>query len=156
MFREPEKTCYKHCQMAKKTSMIEVLLKTKTNNTLIQLFRYTFVGGVAFIFDFGSLFILTEYFNVYYLISAAIAFLLGLTINYFLSIIWVFEKRSINSKYIEFIVFALIGTIGLALNEFFMWFFTEIVNTHYLFSKLISTVFVYLWNFTIRKFTLFR
>jgi putative flippase GtrA len=126
------------------------------NNTLIQLFRYTFVGGVAFIFDFGSLFILTEYFNVYYLISAAIAFLLGLTINYFLSIIWVFEKRSINSKYIEFIVFALIGTIGLALNEFFMWFFTEIVNTHYLFSKLISTVFVYLWNFTIRKFTLFR
>ena len=136
--------------------MIEGLLKTKTNNTLIQLFRYTFVGGVAFIFDFGTLFILTEYFNVYYLISAAIAFLLGLTINYFLSIIWVFEKRTIKSKYIEFVIFALIGIFGLILNEFFIWSFTEILNIHYLFSKIISTVFVYLWNFFIRKFLLFR
>ena len=136
--------------------MIEQLLKNKTNDTLIQLFRYTFVGCLAFIFDFGLLFILTEYFNIYYLISAAIAFLLGLTINYLLSIIWIFEKRSIKSKHIEFIIFALIGIIGLALNEFFIWFFTEIANTHYLYSKLISTALVYLWNFFIRKYSLFR
>lgn len=136
--------------------MIGQLLKNKTNNTLIQLFRYTFVGGIAFIFDFGSLYILTEYYNIYYLISAAIAFLLGLTINYFLSIVWVFQKRSIESKYMEFIVFALIGIFGLVLNGLIIWFFTEIVNIHYMYSKLISTVIVYLWNFFIRKFVLFR
>lgn len=136
--------------------MIEQLLKNKTNNTWIQLFRYTFVGGFAFIFDFGSLYILTEYFNIYYLVSAAIAFLFGLTINYFLSVIWIFKKRSIKSKYVEFVVFALIGIVGLALNEFIIWFFTEIVNTHYLYSKLISSALVYLGNFFIRKFTLFR
>ena len=136
--------------------MIEQLLKNKTNNTLIQLFRYTFVGGIAFIFDFGTLYLLTEYFNIYYLVSAAIAFLFGLTINYFLSIIWVFQKRSLKSKYVEFIVFALIGIIGLALNEFIIWFFTETVNIHYLQSKIISTVFVYLYNFSIRKYFLFH
>lgn len=141
---------------AKETSSVEVLLKTKTDNTLIQLFRYTFVGGIAFIFDFGSLFILTEYFNVYYLISAALAFLLGLTINYVLSIIWVFDKRAIKSKYIEFVIFTLIGIVGLALNELLMWSFTEILNTHYLFSKLLTTALVYMWNFSIRKFILFR
>lgn len=136
--------------------LINRLLKNKTNNTLIQLFRYTFVGGIAFAFDFGALIIFTEYLHVYYLISAAVAFLLGLTINYLLSVNWVFEKRSIKSKHIEFVVFALIGIIGLALNEFFIWFFTEIASTHYLYSKLISTVLVYMWNFFIRKFTLFR
>lgn len=136
--------------------MIEQLLKNKTNNILIQLFRYTLVGGVALIFDFGLLFILTEYLNIYYLVSAAIAFLLGLTINYLLSVRWVFEKRSAKSKHVEFVIFALIGIVGLALNEFIIWFFTEIVNTHYLYSKLISTALVYLWNFFIRKFTLFR
>ena len=135
--------------------MLNQLIKNKTNNTLIQLFRYTFVGGVAFIFDFGTLYILTEFFNIYYLVSAALAFLLGLTINYFLSVIWVFKERSIKSKYVEFVVFAFIGIIGLALNEFIMWFFTEIVNLHYLYSKLISTIIVYLWNFFIRKFILF-
>lgn len=135
--------------------MIEQLFKNSTNNTFIQLFRYTFVGGFAFIFDFGSLYILTEYLNVYYLLSAAIAFLLGLAINYFLSVIWVFGKRSIKSKHVEFVIFALIGIFGLALNELIIWFFTEVVNIHYLYSKLISTALVYLWNFFIRKFTLF-
>ena len=136
--------------------MIGQLLKNKTNNILIQLFRYTIVGGLAFIVDFGSLYALTEYLDIHYLISAAIAFVLGLTINYFLSVIWVFKKRSSKSKYLEFVVFALIGIIGLVLNEFIIWFFTEVVNKHYLFSKLISTVLVYLWNFFIRKFLLFR
>ncbi|MCK5591255.1 MAG: GtrA family protein [Candidatus Pacebacteria bacterium] len=135
---------------------LELLFKTKANKLFVQLFRYTFVGGIAFIFDFGSLFVLTEYFNIYYLISAAIAFLVGLTINYYLSIAWVFGKHSIKSKLMEFVIFTCIGFIGLALNEFFIWIFTERGNIHYLHSKLIATVFVYLWNFFVRKYTLFR
>ncbi|MEE9190982.1 MAG: GtrA family protein, partial [Candidatus Neomarinimicrobiota bacterium] len=105
-----------------KLKMLKKLLVNNTDDTLIQLFRYTFVGGVAFIFDFGSLFILTEYFKIYYLVSAAIAFIIGLTINYLLSITWVFFKHSIKSKHFEFFIFAFIGVIGLALNEFFIWF----------------------------------
>jgi putative flippase GtrA len=135
--------------------MIEQLIRNKTNNTLIQLFRYTFVGGLAFMFDFGCLFMLTEFFNVYYLFSAAVAFLLGLTINYILSILWVFQKHFVKARWIEFTAFALIGIVGLFLNEFFIWFFTEIVNIHYLLSKIASTAFVYMWNFFVRKYTLF-
>lgn len=132
------------------------LTRIKTNDTIAQLFRYTLVGGLAFVFDFGSLFILTEYLKIYYLISAAIAFLLGLTTNYILSIIWVFEKRTLANKWIEFFVFSSIGIVGLGLNEFIMWFFTDILYWYYLLSKIISTVFVFLWNFFIRKFVLFN
>ena len=136
--------------------MITKLLKDRTDNTFIQLFRYTFVGGIAFIVDFSMLFVFTEIFSIYYLISAAIAFLLGLTTNYFLSIFWVFHKHTINNRWYEFGVFALIGIVGLGLNEFFIWFFTEHIHFHYLLSKIVSTVFVYLWNFFARKFILFR
>jgi len=136
--------------------MIEKLLKSQTDNTLIQLFRYTFVGGVAFIVDFSLLFIFTDFFGIYYLISAALAFLLGLTTNYILSIIWVFNKRTLKNRWLEFGIFSLIGIIGLGFNEFIIWFFTEHVYFHYLQSKIVSTVFVYLWNFFARKFILFR
>lgn len=132
------------------------LLLNKSNNAFIQLFRYTIVGGIAFLFDFGTLFFLTEYLNVYYLVSAAIAFLLGLSINYGLSILWVFEKRTIKSKKLEFLIFLIIGVIGLGLNELLMWFLTDILKVHYLFSKIISTGVVYFWNFFIRKFALFK
>ncbi|MCK4654143.1 MAG: GtrA family protein [Candidatus Cloacimonetes bacterium] len=136
--------------------MFEKLLKDKTDNTLIQLFRYTFVGGIAFIFDFSTLYLLTEFFQVYYLISAAIAFLLGLTINYVLSIFWVFKTRVIKSKWLEFGIFALIGIIGLGLNELIIWTFTEYVGFHYMASKIVSTLIIYLWNFFTRKYILYN
>jgi putative flippase GtrA len=132
------------------------LLKDKTDKTKIQMFRYLFVGGAAFIVDFLSLFILTDFFGIYYLISAAIAFILGLVANYFLSISWVFNKRKLNKQHIEFGVFAIIGIVGLGLNEVFIWFFTQDLQIYYLISKIFAAVIILFWNFFARKFVLFR
>jgi len=135
---------------------IQSLFIAKTNSTLLQLFRYTFVGGFAFMVDFGTLFILTEYLHIYYLVSAAIAFLLGLTINYILSVRWVFNSRTMENRWLEFMVFAIIGLVGLGLNELFIWLLTEVFLIYYLLSKIITTAIVYFWNFFARKFMLFN
>lgn len=136
--------------------MLNIHVNISFNETLVQLRRYTFVGGIAFLIDFGFLFLFTECLNFYYLISAGIAFLLGLTTNYVLSISWVFNRRSINNKYIEFLIFGVIGIVGLFLNEIFIWIFTELIYLHYLLSKIFTTFFVYIWNFFARKYILFQ
>lgn len=127
-----------------------------TTNIWLQLLRYGFVGGVAFVADYGSLFVLTHYFGVYYLWSAAIAFVIGLTVNYLLSISWVFNKNRSTKPWVEFLVFALIGVIGLGLNELIMYVATELLAIHYLLSKLISTGLVFCWNFFARKLIIFK
>lgn len=127
----------------------------KSDKTSIQLFKYFFVGGIAYTVDFGSLYILTDIIKVHYLISAAIAFTLGLITNYSLSIIWVFSKRTVADKRLEFILFSIIGLVGLGLNEVIIWFFTEWIHFHYLISKVFSTVVVFFWNFFARKKILF-
>ncbi len=136
-------------------TLLYSLFISKTNNFLPQFLRYTFVGGFAFLIDFGTLFVLTEYFSVYYLVSAGISFLLGLLVNYFISINWVFDNRIYKNHFFEFLVFTLIGVIGLFLNEFFIWFFTEKFLMYYLLSKITAAIIVYLWNFIARKFILF-
>lgn len=137
-------------------NIILKLLKHQTDSTHIQLFRYLFVGGAAFIIDIGSLYIFTDFFGIYYLISAAIAFILGLIINYALSIGWVFNNRTLENRTLEFGIFAFIGIIGLGLNEIFIWFFTAKIGLYYLISKIIAAVIILFWNFFVRKFTLFR
>jgi len=137
-------------------SRIGSLLFAKSDKTSIQLLRYTFVGGIAYAVDFGSLFFLTEVVKIHYLISAAIAFILGLLTNYTLSILWVFPRRTLASKRMEFLVFAIIGLVGLGLNEGIIWFFTDLVHFHYLMSKVISAVVVFFWNFFARKKILFN
>ena len=135
---------------------VHKILTSKTDKTGIQFFRYLFVGGAAFLVDLASLYILTDFFGIYYLISAAIAFLLGLVTNYILSISWVFNRRSLDNKTVEFSVFAIIGIIGLGLNELFIWLFTAELGIYYLLSKILAAIIILFWNFFARKITLFK
>ena len=135
---------------------LQSLFTGRTSDTLVQLFRYGFVGGAAFVVDYGSLWFLTEVCGMHYLLSAAIAFILGLTTNYLLSTRWVFSDSRLENRWAEFAVFALIGVVGLGLNELIMWAGTDLMHLHYMLSKVISTAIVFFWNFFARKFILFN
>lgn len=136
--------------------MLSEIFLNKTNHFFVQLFRYAFVGGIAFAADFFLLFLLTDKLHVYYLLSATTSFIIGLFVNYVLSVLWVFQARTFKNKWIEFLLFGIIGVIGLSMNDFFIWLFTEVVGFYYLKSKIISAVFVFFWNFIARKLTLFN
>ena len=51
------------------------LVVSRASSLGVQFFRYLFVGGAAFVVDYGSLFALTEFAGIHYLVSAAVAFL---------------------------------------------------------------------------------
>ncbi|MDR2083672.1 MAG: GtrA family protein [Bacteroidales bacterium] len=135
---------------------INKLLFEKTDNILIQLFRYTFVGGTAFLVDFGLLFFLKEICGLHYILSATISFIFGLIVNYVISVYWVFTNKGNYNRKTEFLYFAIIGIIGLGFNDLFMWLFTDKFKIYYLLSKIISAVLVYLWNFFARRYFLFN
>ncbi|MDR0940177.1 MAG: GtrA family protein [Mediterranea sp.] len=126
-----------------------------TDNALLQLMRYTFVGGLAFVVDFGLLYILTEYGHVYYVVSASVSFVVGLLVNYALSVSWVFGERGSGYKGQEFLFFSLIGLVGMGMNSFLLWFITSRLGMYYMASKVVVAVMVYAWNFLARKYLLF-
>jgi putative flippase GtrA len=127
----------------------------ETDNAAVQLFRYALVGGLAFVIDFGSLFTMTEFGGLPYLWSAAFAFVLGLLTNYVISVTWVFDKRAVTNRQVEFVIFGLLGVLGLGINEVSMFVLTNIIGLHYLVSKLVSTAMTFLWNYLSRKILLF-
>lgn len=116
-----------------------------------QFVKYFGVALIGYIADFGSLILLTELLNIHYLIAASVGFTMGLIVIYILSNRFVFGKSKIKTKYIEFIIFAGIGLIGLGLLNLLMWIFTERFGAYYIISKIIATVFVYMWNFFARR-----
>lgn len=135
---------------------IQTLLITETNSTALQFLRYSFVGGIAFVMDFGTLFSLTHFLGIHYLISAAAAFIIGLLINYAISSSWVFARRTIENRALEFTIFAAVGIAGLGLNELGMWLLAGLAALNYLWAKIITACIVYVWNFGARKAALFR
>ena len=131
--------------------MIDKLLKDQTDNILIQLFRYVFVGGTAFVVDFFFLYDFSDIFGIYYLISAVFSFIISVLVNYTMSTRWVFNQNNIENRVVEFNLFLLISTIGLVFTEILLYFFTDICGIHYLISKIISAVIVLFWNFLARR-----
>ncbi|MCF7815161.1 MAG: GtrA family protein [Candidatus Cloacimonetes bacterium] len=127
----------------------------RNDNIKIQFFRYVIVGGLAFIIDYISLYLLTEFLNIYYLLSAAISFIMGLIVNYIISIKWVFQTSEQKSR-IQFFVYGLIGVIGLGLNELIIWLLTDKADLFYMHSKLVAAVIVLLWNFLARRKLMMR
>ncbi|MFL5814992.1 MAG: GtrA family protein [Bdellovibrionia bacterium] len=121
----------------------------KTQSTALQFLRYLFVGGLAAAFDAGTLYFLSVRLGVNHLIAAALGFFLGLLVNYFISIAWVFES---NGRYRqEMILFALIGAGGLVLTEFIMWATVDMAKTPVMLGKIIALFLVLIWNFGMRK-----
>ena len=136
-------------------STLRTVLFGTSGNVLHQFTRYWIVGGLAFVVDFGSLYLLTEFAGLHYLVSAAVAFLFGLVTNYLLSRAWVFDRRTMDTATAEFAIFTMIGLVGLGLNEVIIWSLREKGHLHYLLSKAIASAIVLIWNFGARKVALF-
>ena len=129
----------------------------KNGNLWIQVFRYLVSGGVAFLVDAGLLALLTECFGQHLLLLwTAIAFGAGLLTTYLFSIAWGFDNRSMRSRTAEVAIFVGIGIVGLGLTELLMWLLTGKAGIHYLVAKVITTVIVFVWNFSAKKLILFR
>lgn len=115
-----------------------------------QFFKFGVVGVIAFIVDYLSLYLLTEFLNVYYLISSIISFLLSIIVNYILSIKWVFDIKK-KQSFKDVIIFTFLSTIGLLINLLVMYLSVEVFKIHYMIGKLIATFIVMIWNFVTRK-----
>jgi len=120
-----------------------------------QFLKYVLVGGIAFILDFTTLFALTEFAGLYYLVSATCGFVLGLAVNYLLCIRWIFSFRSLTNASHEFALFALVGVLGLLLNNALLYVQTEFLGFHYLASKLVAAAVILMFNFSLRRYLLF-
>ena len=130
-----------------------------SNKIIVQFARYFIVGGLAFLFDFIILYLLTSVYGFHYIFSATVAFIVGIGVNYILSFYWVFSgtnKKFSNRRLIEVLIFFSIGIIGVILNDIIMYIAVEFFEINYLIAKIYSTAFIFFFNFFSRKFILYN
>ena len=135
---------------------MENIFTGKTNSTLIHFLRSIASGSISSILDLFTLIILVELFNFNYLTGGIIGLILGTTLNYFISIKWIFNSRQVDNKKLEYIIFIFLGLIGGILNIALLWFLTEKVEIYYIVSRITAASTVFIFNFIARKFILFK
>ena len=105
-----------------------------------QIIRFAFVGGGAFVIDYGVRIFLTEVGGLNYLISSAISFTVSVIFNYIMSVKWVFNVSGERSQTQDFAVFIVLR-----------WIAVDKFHIFYMISKIGATAIVMVYNFITRK-----
>lgn len=116
------------------------------NPSYKRFLRYATVGGSTFAFDLVLLWVMTEFLLVPYLVSTALAFMIAVSINYFISRRYVFKgtARRIHHGYVYFILiavggaFAVTGAVALLVTTLAM---------HYLVARVLVACVVGIGNY---------
>ncbi len=121
-----------------------------------QFAKAALFGGIGTIVHLTVLFIFTEFFNVYYLISGGIGFIAGSTSNYLINKKWAFRDNFQHEIFIKYFKFITICTFALIVNLGVLFVFTEFVKVYYALSQIIANAVSFLIIFTVSKFWIFN
>jgi putative flippase GtrA len=122
----------------------------------IKIFRYLIVGTIASIVDFSVLFTLVNFFSFHWFYSASLSFILATLVNYYLSITYVFSSGIKFKEREEFLLVFIMSIVGLTLNQLFIYILYKFVFLNLFYSKVITTGIVFFWNYSSRRYFIFR
>jgi putative flippase GtrA len=125
------------------------------NHLARQATGYIGASALALAVDFLLLSLLVSVLQLPYLIAAAMSFLAGTVVVYWLSIRHVFDYRRLADWRHEFAVFAGLGMAGLAVNLTAMYLLVDGLGLHYLVAKIGAAGFTFVANFLLRRWMLF-
>ena len=123
---------------------------------ITEFLKYALVGFIGIFVNILFLYIFTEFFQVYYLISAVFSFIIATFHNFILNKIWTFKENFREKLFIKGGKFFAVAGISLLANIFLLYFFTEVIGIYYLFSQILTSGFTFIINFSGNKFWTFK
>lgn len=140
----------------------------KKHNTIIwEIFRFLLVGGLATAFDWGVC-LLVEHlmpdiivgeWHIEKAIATTCGFIVGLIINYVLSILFVYKNKKDEQEgksVKDFIVFALIGVFTLGISYLGIYLMSDLMKWPYIIARAIMTAIGLVINYIGRKILIFK
>lgn len=122
-----------------------------------QFIKFCVVGGLGAILNLSILYISVELFGIWYILGAALAFVIVITFNFTLNKIWTFrnkEKRGlvVTGQYLKYV---LIGGTGMAINISSLYVMVEYFKLWYILAEFFAIIIATLWNFEGTRYIVF-
>ncbi len=120
-----------------------------------EFIKFAMVGASGAVLNIAVLYVLTEYFHVYYMISSVFSFAAAATSNYIWNKKWTFGESlrvSFLKKYRRFFA---VSVIALSVNMVFLYIFTAIFGIYYILSQALAIGAAFLVNFSGNKIWVF-
>jgi len=111
---------------------------------------------IATVLDYGTLFLLTEVFQVWYVVATAVGALCGAVANFLINRYWSFQATHDRLGY-QALRYALVSTGSLIFNTGGVFLVTEFAQVHYAVSvAVVSVVVGIFFNYPLHRYYVYR
>jgi putative flippase GtrA len=121
---------------------------------LIKMIQFGIVGGSMLILNVVILYLLTTVLGIYYIISAILSCLVLTGLSFYLNENWTFNsitQHKHKKMWHRVVSYYLVSLSGISLNVIILFLLTNYGNVYYLYSSIIASFLVYLWNFSLNE-----
>lgn len=118
----------------------------------MKIFRYIISGSIAAIVNLFFLYLFTEMFGVWYVISAMISFLISFVVSFSLQKFWTFENRAVDQIRGQILFYFIITVINLGINTSGIFLLVDYVQIHYLIAQIIISALIAIESFVVYHF----
>lgn len=127
------------------------LLRLSNKFGLLRFVKFCVVGTMGILINEGLLWILTELFGLFYLISAVIGIETSILSNFTLNDSWTFRDlrhSSVSTTMMRALKCNLVYIVGFTINVIILWTLTEFFGIRYLISNLFGIIGAVFWNYS--------
>ncbi len=134
--------------------MIRIIIKLL--NKYKTIVKFGIAGIIATATHFALLFILTDIFGLWYLLSTSLAFLVAFMVSFFSQKFWTFGDKRKQGMYKQMGGYFLVVSSGMAVNAVGMYALVDYANLYYLIAQVIMSGLVAIYNFLMYRFVIFK
>lgn len=118
--------------------------------------KFCLVGSTNAMIDMLVYIIATRFFHIYFVYASVISFIVSVSWSFVFNRHWTFRDKinaEINSKYIKFFT---VNTIGAIIQIYILYIFVEWFYWNDIVVKVLTTVIIAFWNFSMSRIWVFR
>ncbi len=117
--------------------------------------RYLISGATSVGTDLIALYILKEYFQVFYLSAAIIAFLIAFVVSFLMMKYWTFQDGANTKTQKQLVSYFAVSLFNLLLNSILVWMFVEKISLWYIMAQILASLIIAVWSFFVYKYFIF-
>ena len=116
---------------------------------------YFFVGGFSFLANLGVFLVFVKILGLYWFAANIAGFIAGTSVNYVLSVRFVFESRIFSRRHFEIFLTVMVSVFGVAMETLLIHLGHDVMNFTLILSKVCAAGIVFFWNYGARRFLIF-
>lgn len=117
----------------------------------MKVIKFIISGGGAFLTNIVLLYVFTEFFGWWYILSATLSYTLSIGIGFSLNKFWTFLDHSTEGVYTQVSLYILINLFNLLLNILMLYVLVDYFGLWYISAQIITSVILAIESFFLYK-----